>query len=627
MRETAAMRASTGTHGVRRSAATLLIAALALVWPPLTPAAAEEAPAAVDAACEGAPAEPPFSDVGGLAETTRAAIACLVAYEVTLGHGDGTYRPGEGVQRSEMALFLARILEIAEAHGELTLPEASGEPGFEDTDALGVEAREAIALLAALGIATGTSEETFSPHDAVNRGDMARFLARLQAAALDPDDGYAVEDLAAVEADFPDVPKDGGLAAAAEIYALAEAGIVGGHADGTYRPFEAVSRGHMALFLTRQIADNVSAGRLPAVAEVTDPEPEPATETVVDGLAGPWGTAWLPDGRLAVTQSEGPLGLVDVDSGEVVDVAGVPEVDTGGQGGLLDVAVDPGFEEDGWLYLTYAASDGEGAQATHLARARLDPAAARLTDLEVLFVAEPFREGTSHYGSRVVVGADGRLYLTLGDRGDKDFDDHVAQDTSNTLGTTVRLERDGSVPADNPFVDDPEVHDAIFSYGHRNAQGMAVHPVTGELWQSEHGERDGDALHVTARGGNHGWPVAHTGCRYGTEEPLGDDPFERDDIVDPVFHWPCGSGGFPPAGIAFVEGEAFPAWQGDLLVGGLASRSLARFTVGEDGEVAEAGSLLADEGWRIRDVTVEPDSGVIYVVSDGGMLVRVVDGR
>lgn len=360
--------------------------------------------------------------------------------------------------------------------------------------------------------------------------------------------------------------------------------------------------------------------------EVAD-QPDAAVETVVDGLAGPWGMAFLPDGeRLLLTQIGGTVSLLDTTSGDLVDLDGGPQVAVIGQGGLLDVAVDPEFEDTGgWIYLTYAAQDEAGASTTHLARARADLDEASLTDVEELFVAEPYLDSGQHFGSRVEVGDDGMLYVSIGDRGDKDFDDHVSRDTSHTLGSVVRLERDGSVPDDNPFVDDPDVTDEIFSYGHRNIQGMAVHPDTGELWVSEHGEEDGDMLHLLQAGGDYGWPETHTGCRYGTDQPVGGDPFERDDVVDPVFHWECGSGGFPPAGMAFYDGEAFPDWRGQLFVGGLATQELGRFTVDDD-QVEQADPLLADEGWRIRDVVVGPQDGALYVAvdGDGAPLVRIV---
>ena len=356
--------------------------------------------------------------------------------------------------------------------------------------------------------------------------------------------------------------------------------------------------------------------------------PDPVTETVAEGFDQAWGLAFLPETeQLAVTELSGALSVVDTGTGDVVDIDGVPEVDAAGQGGLLDVAVDPGFPEEEWLYLTYSADDGNGETTTYLARGQLDTEQESLTDVEELFSAEPAEPGEDHYGSKLAFGPDGHLFMTIGDRADKDFDDHPSQDTSNTLGTTVRLEPDGSVPEDNPFVDEPDFADEIYSYGHRNAQGMTVHPETGELWQSEHGEQEGDEINIVQAGGNHGWPVTHTGCEYGTDTPVGDHPSERDDIVDPVYYWECGSEGFPPAGMAFYEGEEFPAWDGDLLIGGLASEYLARFTVDGD-EVEEEEELLADEGWRIRNVVVGPEDGALYIAIDeeDAPLVRLVDG-
>ena len=363
--------------------------------------------------------------------------------------------------------------------------------------------------------------------------------------------------------------------------------------------------------------DDVEEPDEPDDVEPHDPDDLIVTE-VATGFDQPWGLALLPgEARMLVTELPGALSLLDLEEGEVTRVDGAPEVDDGGQGGLLDVAVHPDWPDEDWVHLTYAAGDGSGATTTHLARGRLDAEAGTLTDVEELFAADPFMDSTQHYGSRVVHDGDGHVLLTVGDRGDKQFDDHVSQDASNHLGTTIRLTEDGEVPDDNPFVDDADVADEIYSYGHRNVQGMAFHPDTDALWQSEHGEEDGDEINIVERGANHGWPVTHTGCEYGTETPVGVHPSERDDVPDPVYYWECTTGGFPPAGMDFVHGEALPGWEGDLLVGGLASTAIAHFSV--DGEeVTKEGRLLEDRGWRIRDLVTDADRGVVYVAVDDG---------
>ena len=350
------------------------------------------------------------------------------------------------------------------------------------------------------------------------------------------------------------------------------------------------------------------------IGEVTG-SVEPVLELVAAGLGQLWGIEFMPGStQLLATENSGRLFLIDTEKLDVAEIGGVPEVDDSGQGGLLDIAISPEFDEDRTIYLTYSAA-GEGGTSTHLAKADLDIASLQLSDVEVLYAAQPFMSGASHYGSRVVV--DGRyLYVTIGDRSDKNFDDHVSQDTGNSLGTTVRLLRDGSIPRDNPFVENLDVLDEIYSYGHRNAQGMTIQPETGQLWQSEHGERDGDEINIIEAGGNYGWPETHTGCSYVTGRDIGDLPWERDDIVDPVHFWECNSGGFPPAGMTFYNAEGFSDWQGDLFVGGLAGEYLAHFRLNDDG-LEELEPLLEQEGWRVRDVTVGQHDGAIYAAVEG----------
>ncbi|WP_281196063.1 PQQ-dependent sugar dehydrogenase [Halorubrum sp. F4] len=343
-----------------------------------------------------------------------------------------------------------------------------------------------------------------------------------------------------------------------------------------------------------------------------------AVETVATGFEHPWAIDFLPDGDLLVTERAGRLDLVDRESGDVRTVEGTPSVDARGQGGLLDVALHPEFPESKWAYLTYSAANADGDTTTHLGRGRLDPEAARLDGFEVLHAAEPFVDSTGHYGSRVAFDADERLYVTVGDRQFKDFGpDHVAQDLGVELGKTLRLTADGSVPEDNPFVDDPDARDAIFSYGHRNAQGLTVHPETGAIWESEYGERDGDEINVLRAGANYGWPVADGGCTYDSGDPIGVSHDDREDVTAPAHSWPCGSGGFPPGGVTFCTGTAFPDWEGDLFVGGLAAQALGRLAV-EGSEATDEERLLTDREWRIRTVAEAPDTGHLYVAVDSG---------
>jgi len=355
-----------------------------------------------------------------------------------------------------------------------------------------------------------------------------------------------------------------------------------------------------------------------------------AVETVATGFENPWGLAFLPDdGRLLVTERPGRLSLVDPADGTVEPVAGAPDVFAADQGGLLDVAVHPDYPDDPRVYLTYAAAAADSPAAaergatTHAGAGRLSlDGTPALEAFEALFVAEPFREGAKHFGSRATFGPDGALFVTVGDRRDTAFGpDHVSQDRSTELGATLRLTPDGDPHPGNPFVGDADAADAIYSYGHRNPQAMAVRPETGAVWQCEHGEEDGDEINVIERGGDYGWPVASEACRYGTDDPFAPGHGDRDGVIAPVHHWPCGSGGFPPSGAVFYDGDAFPEWRGDLFAGTLAARYLGRFTVDGDGldaTVTEREPLLADRGWRMRAVAVEPDTGNLYVAVDDG---------
>ena len=341
-----------------------------------------------------------------------------------------------------------------------------------------------------------------------------------------------------------------------------------------------------------------------------------AVETVVAGLTHPWGlAAGGPNESLLVTERDpGRLQRIDLDADTATQIGGVPTVDAAGQGGLLDVAWGP---DDLWVYLTYAITAEGGATTTRLGRGRLTAGSDRLTGFETLYTAEPAVDSSGHYGSRIIFGPDGYLYMTVGDRQFKNFGpDHVAQDRSNDLGTTIRLQADGTIPADNPFINDTGAKDAIYSYGHRNAQGLDVHPETGDIWESEFGESDGDEINRIKPGGNYGWPVADEGCTYDTNQPIGVSHADREDVVAPAFGWPCGEGGPAPSGMGFYDGDLFPEWQADLFVGGLAGQRLVHLAV-DDQTVTRREPLVADRDWRVRAVAVGPD-GALYLAIDAG---------
>ena len=328
--------------------------------------------------------------------------------------------------------------------------------------------------------------------------------------------------------------------------------------------------------------------------------------TVASGLEHPWGLAFLPDGRMLVTERPGRLRLVYPD-GRISDpIAGVPEVFARGQGGLLDVALDPDFESNRLVYLSYA-EPGEGGAGTAVARARLVEDRP-LENLEVIFRQQPKLSAGHHFGSRLVFDRQGRLYITAGDRGEPDR----VQRLDQGQGKIFRIERDGSIPADNPFTGRDDALAAVWSYGHRNVQGAALNPDTGELWQTEHGPRGGDELNIARAGRNYGWPVISYGINYdGT--PVGEGLSEAPGMEQPLHYWLPSIGA---SGLAFYTSERFPAWTGDLFAGGLALRKLVRLDM-DGGQVVGSEDLLVELGERIRDVRQGPD-GYLYLLTDDG---------
>ena len=361
-----------------------------------------------------------------------------------------------------------------------------------------------------------------------------------------------------------------------------------------------------ALFVT------VGACAQPAPSPSASASAEPATTVETEagtlgvyelatGLDHPWGIAFLPDGRALVTERAGRLHLLG--DGALSVVAGTPEVADDGQGGLLDVALDPGFATNDLVYLTYAKPGPDGGAATAVGRGRLDGGA--LVGFEDLWVQAPFEGGGRHFGSRIAFAPDGTLLVSTGDRGQKD----PAQDLGDTVGTLVRLHPDGSVPDDNPFVGQAGARPEIWSYGHRNGQSLAVDPATGEIWEAEFGPRGGDELNRIERGANYGWPLVSSGVNYnGTPIP---DPSTRPDLTAAVRDW---SPVISPSGMLFYTADTIPEWTGSLMLGSLGRQGIVRLELDGDAVTHEE---TVELGVRIRDVEQGPD-GSVYVLTDDG---------
>ncbi len=356
--------------------------------------------------------------------------------------------------------------------------------------------------------------------------------------------------------------------------------------------------------------------------------------TVVEDLQHPWALAFLPNGDMLVTERgrtgdyarEGKLRIIR--DGELLPdpVPGLPEIREGGQGGLLDIILHPDFEENRMVYISYSKPNSDRSESTTaVIRATFEND--ELTDVEEIFEAQAWSSGQGHYGSRLAFDSSGYLFITIGDRqaspggGREAQENHPAQDLTNHFGSTVRLYEDGGVPSDNPFTGDNDALPEIWSYGHRNAQGMAIHPETDEVWQNEHGPQGGDELNHIRPGVNYGWPVIGFGVNYGPGNPI-HEVVSADGMELPVLHW---TPSIAPSGMIIYTGDQFPEWRGNIFNGGMSGqyRVLSRVTV--DGARLISEELLMPGEMRIRDVRQGPD-GYIYLVTDhrGGELTPIV---
>lgn len=327
---------------------------------------------------------------------------------------------------------------------------------------------------------------------------------------------------------------------------------------------------------------------------------------LTDKLNAPWGMAFLPDGRILVTEKSGQLRMIE--NGKLLPkpVAGAPKVVDSGQGGLLDVALHPQYAQNGWIYLSYSARGTDGV-GTEVMRAKLQGMS--LTGSEVVFSQTPKISGGNHFGSRIVFDREGYLYITMGDRGDKDR----AQRLEQHIGKIVRLHDDGRVPADNPFAGKSEVLPEIFSLGHRNVQGAAVHPASGKIWTHEHGPQGGDEINILAPATNYGWPVITYGVNYFIGTKIGEGT-HKTGMAQPLYKWVPS---IAPSGMTFYTGDAYPGWKNSLFIGSLKFQMLVRLTLDGD-KVAKEERLLQGIG-RVRDVRQGPD-GLLYLLADNKLL-------
>ena len=364
-----------------------------------------------------------------------------------------------------------------------------------------------------------------------------------------------------------------------------------------------------ALYATALVLICASAG----AQTITTEEHALRVVRLVERLEHPWGLAFLPDGRMLVTERAGRLRIVGKDFKlDPQPVQGLPAVTAHGQGGLLDVALHPRYSENGLVYISYSAR-GDGGISTEVARGRLVDG--KLEGVQVIFRQLPKSGAGQHFGSRLVFNRDGLLYITLGDRGDQ----RRAQRPDDHAGSVIRLHDDGSVPRDNPYAGRPGWKPEKYTIGNRNMQGAALHPQTGALWTHEHGPQGGDEVNIIRAGANYGWPVITYGANYGTGTKIGEGT-QKPGMEQPLHYWVPS---IAPSGMAFYTGDRFPKWRGDLFVGALRDAMLVRLKLDGDKIVKEE-RILKNTLGRIRDVRSGPD-GFIYLLTDesNGVLARL----
>ena len=346
--------------------------------------------------------------------------------------------------------------------------------------------------------------------------------------------------------------------------------------------------------------------------------------TVAEGLVNPWGMAFLPDGRMLVTERPGRLRVISADGKQMSEpVAGLPMVDARGQGGLLDVALDPSFQKNQLIYWSYAEPRDGGVNNTAVARGKfVDGAAPKVENVQVIFHQAPSLNSPLHFGGRLVFGRDGTLFVTMGDRSITEGR-MQAQNMDSLIGKIARINTDGSIPKDNPFVGKDGVRPEIWSYGHRNVQAATLHPQTGELWEVEHGTRGGDEVNVARKGKDYGWPTIAYGIEY-QGPPITGGIQQKDGMEQPRYYW---DPNIAPSGMIFYTGKLFPAWQNSMFIGGLGSTNLVRLAVKGDQIVGEERLLqdLQPSRDRYRDVRQGPD-GAIYLLTDNakGRILKLV---